>query len=89
MILRKVCMRRGSIRKRRDRIGEFLLAGVDDGGVGCAGRGGRFPRAGGLRLDLGLVGGLTVANALSAPVSAVSAEDQEGGEDGVEQPYAG
>ncbi|WP_218650416.1 hypothetical protein, partial [Brevundimonas sp. P7753] len=67
-----------------------LLLPVANGG--CVGQGffsAGFPRAGGLRLDLGLFGRLTVANALSPPVSAVSAEDQEGGEDGEEQPYAG
>lgn len=48
-----------------------------------------LPPAGRLALVFGDLDGLTVANALSAPLSAVASEDQEGGEDGEEQPCTG
>jgi len=54
----------------------------DGGGVCEALASGGFPRAGGLRLDLGLLSSLPVANTVRAPVRAVGAEHQEGGENG-------
>jgi len=58
----------------------LLLPVSNGGGVVQALDSGCFPCAGGHFLDLGLFGRLPVANALSAPVRAVGAEDQEGGE---------
>jgi hypothetical protein len=58
----------------------LLLPVSNGGGVVQTLASGCFPRAGGLAFGIGLLGRLPVANALSAPVRAVGAEDQEGGE---------
>ncbi|MEN5170057.1 hypothetical protein ABE444_10860 [Brevundimonas pondensis] len=64
-----------------------LLLPVADGGcVDQALASGCFPRAGGLGFGLGFLGGVMISDTVSAPVSTVGAEDQEGGEDGEGEP---
>src|SRR5690606_17958593 len=79
---------RHAIRKGLRGMVSLLLPVAAGGGVVDGLASGRLPRAGGPRLDLGLRSSLAVANAASASVRAVGAEDQEGGEDGEEQPCA-